>query len=318
MRFLFGGKGGVGKTTISSAFAVLAARKGRTVLVSLDPAHSLSDVFRVRIGESEKELSFPSVAPGALRAVEIDPQRALEDYKRRTLRRIHSLNLQLDFDIDRYVEAVTLSPGAEESATFESFLAYLRRREDETVVFDTAPTAATLRLLELADLMDQWVRLILKARGEVDRLREMAEGVPVDDPLIRELRAMEADIREAGEILRSESTRIVLVVQPERLPVEETKRTAAVLRRFGLDPAGVVINRVADSDQERTLAVLQRKYLEELRADWGERVLAEIPLCSKEPTGPDLMRVTDVLAKSRLGELLGRATAKPHLPESAG
>ncbi len=303
MRFLFGGKGGVGKTTISSAFAVLAARRRPAVLVSLDPAHSLSDVFGVHIGEREKEIAFPSVPTGRLKAVEIDPQRALQDYKRQTLRRIHSLNLQLDFDIDRYVEAVMLSPGAEESATFEGFLAYLRRPETETVVFDTAPTAATLRLLELADLMDQWVTLILKARSEVDRLREMAEGGPVDDPLIRELRAMEADIREAGRILRSPNTQIVLVVQPERLPVEETKRTAAILKRFDLEPAGVVVNRVARSADDPTLARLQQRYLEELRAEWGDRVLAEVPLCAREPTGGELARVADVLDKSRLGEL---------------
>ena len=301
MRFLFGGKGGVGKTTVSSAFAVVMARSRRTVLVSLDPAHSLSDVFEVRVGEREKELAFPAVPSGNLRAVEIEPQQALEEYKRQTLRRIHALNLQLDFDVDRYVEAVTLSPGAEESATFESFLTYLRRGEKEAVVFDTAPTAATLRLLELADLMDQWVKLILKARGEVDRLREMAEGGHVDDPLIRELRAMEAEIREAGEILRSEDTRIVLVLQPERLPLEETRRTESVLRRFGLEPAGVVVNRVANQETEPTLAALQQKYLNEIRSQWGEKVLAEVPLCSKEPTGSELTRVADILAQSRLG-----------------
>ncbi len=302
LRFLFGGKGGVGKTTISAAFATLLARRGTTLLVSLDPAHSLSDIFEQPIGPEQVPLHMPDVPPGRLLALEVDPAQALESYKRKTLERIRDMELDLDFDMEKYVETVGLSPGAEESAMFEQFLKHLGRQDVAHVVFDTAPTAATLRLFQLADQIDDWLEVMLNTRRQIGRLQRMLDRTQQEDPLVNELRSLQADVQRCESLLRSEETKIILVTEAGRLQLRETERAEATLRQFGLTPAGIVINRVADPAAAPALARLQAPWLGALRQRWGELVLAEVGLCTTEPTGPNLEQVASQLEKSRLAE----------------
>ena len=163
--FMFiGGKGGVGKTSISSATALWLAEQGKkTLIVSTDPAHSLSDSLEVPIGHYPREIKTN------LFAVEIDPDEAMAQ-KQAVLdaQKANSTSeslMGLDFLSDQ-MDIASSSPGADEAAAFEVFLSVMTSNEYDVVVFDTAPTGHTLRLLSFPDVMDSWVgkMMMIKAK----------------------------------------------------------------------------------------------------------------------------------------------------------
>ena len=148
----FGGKGGVGKTTLAATMALEAAREGhRTLLVSTDPAHSTSDVLDTRLGGEARE-----VRP-RLWALEIDPaeeaDRYIDDVKARIA---DSTPPRLMAEVERQIDIARVTPGAEESALFDRFTRIAEEAGDtwDRLIFDTAPLGHTLRLLALPELMD--------------------------------------------------------------------------------------------------------------------------------------------------------------------
>ena len=160
--FIFvGGKGGVGKTSVSSATALWLAEQGKkTLIVSTDPAHSLADSLEVPIG------SYPREIKTNLFAVEIDPDEAMAQ-KQAQLESQKAANpesagglLGMDFLSDQ-LDMASSSPGADEAAAFEMFMGVMNSDEFDVVVFDTAPTGHTLRLLSFPEVMDSWVGKIM-------------------------------------------------------------------------------------------------------------------------------------------------------------
>jgi len=150
----FGGKGGVGKTTCSAAFALSASRQGRQVLlVSTDPAHSISDIFECRIGSGR------TLAKG-LSALEIDAEaeatRYIGDVKR-DIARMFSANVVRQ--AHRQIEMAAASPGLAEVALLDRMIDLVvdRARNYDLIVFDTAPTGHTLQLLRMPDAMTAWI-----------------------------------------------------------------------------------------------------------------------------------------------------------------
>lgn len=161
--FIFvGGKGGVGKTSISSATALWLANQGKkTLIVSTDPAHSLSDSLEVPIG------AYPREIKTNLYAVEIDPDEAMAQKQSQLEAQKASSSPDalggLDFLTDQ-LDLASSSPGADEAAAFEVFLSVMTSNEYDVVVFDTAPTGHTLRLLTFPEIMDSWVGKIMLAK----------------------------------------------------------------------------------------------------------------------------------------------------------
>jgi arsenite-transporting ATPase len=158
----FGGKGGVGKTTCSSAAALAASRGGRRVLlVSADPAHSTSDVFERRIGAK------PTVIDGRLSAMELDPdvevQRYVDDVKDQ-IARVFSRGVLSE--VARQIEVAAGMPGAADVALFDrmSELMQSAGSEYDQIIFDTAPTGHTLRLLRMPALMRTWMAALISQR----------------------------------------------------------------------------------------------------------------------------------------------------------
>ena len=264
----FGGKGGVGKTTCSAAFALAASREGRRVLlVSTDPAHSASDIFERPTGPEDREM-----APG-LRVVEIDPDAAIAQYVDEAKRRLSALFTPAVLKAAaRQIELAGTMPGAAEAALFDRIAEILLRPagESDLVVFDTAPTGHTLRLLRMPEMMATWLQALAARRRE-------GRDAASPDPVLAALEARAARLDAARKALADpRQAAIVLVIVPERLPIEETARAVHMLEDSGLAPAGMVVNRVLPSDADGRYLQARRRQ-ERLYLDEIERRFAAFP-----------------------------------------
>ena len=301
-RILFvGGKGGVGKTTIASALALTLAKAGeRVLLVSTDPAHSLGDLLDARLGDAARE-----VVPG-LFAVEIDPDAEVERYLARVQSTMRAFVPPAMYpEIERQMELTRQSPGAEEAALMDRVATAMDEGLDryDRVIFDTAPTGHTLRLLALPEIMAAWTDGLLRGRERSDsvgralaRLSDARAGTdrrqggdtnervpsgsgdelsmidevddtPADDRSrrIREilLERRRRFSRARRLLLDARTTVFILVLVPERLPILESAKALEVLRRNRVPVAGLIVNRVLP---ERSLG----DFLESRRAQEGE------------------------------------------------
>ncbi|WP_435345238.1 ArsA family ATPase [Haloarchaeobius sp. HRN-SO-5] len=272
---LYGGKGGVGKTSCAAATGLELARRGdRTLVVSTDPAHSLGDALGVELGGD------PVQVAENLWAVEADPEQGQEAYEsvvKALAAEFRRSGIDLsDEDVERLFD-VGFVPGSDEMSS----LAYLLDDGEEDrwdrVVFDTAPTGHTLRLLTLPDVLGESLSTAMKVRGEVRHLVDTARSVmfgpaafwgrgEADD----ELTTVREQMETVAAVLRDpDQTEFRVVLLPETLAIEETKRLVERLRAFEVPVETLVVNRVlesADPDCERCRA----------REESHERHLAEI------------------------------------------
>ena len=172
----FGGKGGVGKTTVSSAFGLKCARAGlKTLIVSTDPAHSTSDVFDQQFDDD------PEAVEGIdnLWAMEIDPEDEVQAHLQSVKEEMgEQVSPAIVNEIDRQIELAHQTPGAYEAALFDRFIEVMRDADDwDRVVFDTSPTGGTLRLLSLPEFLEDWIdRLIDKRETSIDLFEKAAVG----------------------------------------------------------------------------------------------------------------------------------------------
>ena len=235
----FGGKGGVGKTTCASAMALAASRVGkRVLLVSTDPAHSTSDMFERPIGP-EPVLLLPN-----LHGLEIDGAFETTRYVKKVKEQISTLfGHQIQKEASRQIDLAASMPGAEEMALFDRIGA-LTRGEDERfdlVVFDTAPTGHTLRLIRMPELMEAWIRALSKSRQAMIGIQQD----DATDPVLISLTQRLEHLREfRARLLSPRVSAFVLVLVAERLPIEETARAIEQLQDAGVTIGGMVVNRV--------------------------------------------------------------------------
>ena len=235
----FGGKGGVGKTTCASAMAVTASQAGkRVLLVSTDPAHSTSDIFERPIGPEPVEL-LPN-----LHGLEIDGEFESQRYVANVKEQIRGLfGHHILKEASRQIDLAASMPGAEEMALFDR-IGGLIRGEDERfdlIVFDTAPTGHTLRLIRMPELMEAWIRALSKSRHAMLGI----EQDDATDPVMLKLAERLENLREfRARLLSPRLSAFVLVLVAERLPIEETARAIEQLKEAGVTIGGLVVNRV--------------------------------------------------------------------------
>lgn len=295
----FGGKGGVGKTTCAVAWALAASRLGRrTLLVSTDPAHSTSDLLGVALGAAERRVTEH------LWAQEIDAAKEAEEYVDRIridlLRRVPE---RMRPEMERQVEMARVTPGAEEAALFDRVAEIALAQGDtwDAIVFDTAPTGHTLRLLALPELLQTWIDGLLDRRQRIQKLSELwrrnlvGDGgdEEAQDPVERVLGARRRTFHQLRErLLDSERTVFAFVLTAERLPILETGRAVATLRRHGVPVGGLVVNRLLpDSAAEHPFLAARRAqervHLEEIEAELGELPRLSLPLLPRDVDASD-------------------------------
>ena len=235
----FGGKGGVGKTTSASAMAVAASKMGkRVLLVSTDPAHSTSDIFERPIGPEPVPL-LPN-----LHGLEIDGEFESKRYVTTVKERINGLfGHTIQKEAARQIDLAASMPGIEETALFDRIGALIRGEDDrfDLIIFDTAPTGHTLRLIRMPELMEAWIRALSRSR----RAMLGIEQDDTTDPVMFSLAERLEHLREfRARLLSPRSCAFVLVLVAERLPIEETSRAIDQLNESGVTIGGLVINRV--------------------------------------------------------------------------
>jgi arsenite/tail-anchored protein-transporting ATPase len=245
---LFTGKGGVGKTTVAAATAVRSANGGkRTLVMSTDPAHSLGDSFEVEIG------SKPTRISDRLWAQQIDAQERLED----NWREIQDYMIQLmNWAGTETIQAeeLTVLPGLDEIFALIDVKTHVESGDYDVLIVDCAPTAETLRLLSLPDVMQWYIERIFPVeRRIVKTVRPIVSRVttlPIaGDRVFDAIERLHRNLDAVKKILTEGSTSSVrLVVNPEKMVIAEARRTYTYLGLFGYRVDAVVVNRVLPPD----------------------------------------------------------------------
>jgi arsenite-transporting ATPase len=280
----FGGKGGVGKTTCASATALAASRLGkRVLLVSTDPAHSTSDIFERKIGPEPAELL------ASLHAMEIDAaieaQRYVADVKANIAKLFGHRMLK---EANRQIDLAATMPGAEEVALFDRMGALIRGDDErfDLIVFDTAPTGHTLRLIRMPELMEAWIKALSRSR----RAMLGVEQDDKDDPIMMSLSDRLDRLRELrARLVSGRTTGFVLVMVPERLPIEETARAMTQLDDAGVRVGMLVVNRILPETTDDPFLIARRRqesvYLAEIAQRFASYSTVRIPQLESDVYG---------------------------------
>jgi arsenite-transporting ATPase len=272
----FGGKGGVGKTTCASAMALAASRAGkRVLLVSTDPAHSTSDIFERQLGPEPSE-----IVPG-LHAMEIDAATESKHYVAGVKAHIADLfGHKILKEANRQIDLAATMPGAEEVALFDRMGALIRGEDErfDLIVFDTAPTGHTLRLIRMPELMETWIKALSRSRRAMLGVEQDDKQDPIMITLgerLERLRLLRA------RLVSGRTTGFVLVLIPERLPIEETSRAIEQLDEVGVKVGGLVLNRVLpEATTDSFLAGRRRQervYLDEIDRRFAAHSIVRMP-----------------------------------------
>lgn len=258
----FGGKGGVGKTTLATATALSLSQDHNVLLVSTDPAHNLGHIFDAALSDAPTHLTEN------LSAIELDPARATEEHLATvgaSMRRF--MPEHLHGEVTKHLDLARQSPGTQEAALLERMASLVAAAEDyDYLIFDTAPSGHTSRLMALPEIMAAYTDGLLSRREKSDKFGSLVRGMSGEsgadnDPVDRrnqEIRATLFQRRERFEHLRAALTsgRTVfhIVLTAERLPVLESSEFHADLTGNGVRVGSILVNRRTPADQGEFLA----------------------------------------------------------------
>ena len=306
---MFGGKGGLGKTTFSAATGYWLAKRGHRVLVfSVDPQASLSDIF-------ERDIFGKGPVPimDNLWAQEIDADSHIKAYQDQIRQKILEVN-KIDAvpeEIEQYIEAASAEPAMEESAIFDAVVDIVGEGSYDYYIYDLVPLGHALYYLSMAKVYDEWITQITKLREEMREYEEMVSRIrrekeTQEDQILSELQDIRRRINTASKILTDrERTAFFFVLVPEEMILLDTAKAAELFARFDVPIAGYVVNRVLPQDLLQGEGVpaylksrieMQDRYLDRIRADFGDDVLAYVPELERDVTGlPMIERVAHML-----------------------
>jgi len=304
---MFGGKGGLGKTTFSAATGYWLAQQGKRVLVfSVDPQASLSDIFKQDIfGKG------PVKVMDNLWAQEIDADRHIREYQdevRKKILDMYGLE-QVPAEIEDYIAAASAEPAMEESAIFDSVVDILAGGEYDYYIYDLVPLGHALYYLSMAKVYDEWIGKITHLREEMREYEEVAARMrrskeTQEDKILGELQYIRGRINSASKILTDrQRTAFFFVVIPEEMILIDTKKAAGMFAKFDVPIAGYIVNRVLPRAllegapaYLRNRIEMQRGQLATIDRDLGASVLARVPELERDVTGLEMI--------SRVAELM--------------
>ncbi len=299
---MFGGKGGLGKTTFSAATAYWLASQGKKVLVfSVDPQASLSDIFQKDIfGKG------PVKIMENLWAQEIDADQHIRQYQQEIRQKILDMYgfEQIPDEIEQYIQAASAEPAMEESAIFDAVVDIVVEGSYDYYIYDLVPLGHALYYLSMAKVYDEWINKITKLREEMREYEEMVsrlkrEKETEEDEILNELQFIRNRINASSRILTDrEQTAFFFVVIPEEMILIDTQKAAELFAKFDVPISGYVVNRVVPRDllgQDippylRNRIEMQDKYLVQIDQTFGQQVAAHVPELERDVTGLDMIR----------------------------
>jgi arsenite-transporting ATPase len=284
---LFGGKGGVGKTTMAAATAIELAKTHKVLIFTTDPAPSLADSFDQAIG------SEPTAVAGIqnLYAMEIDARKVLKEFKEQYGSEILDILQQGTYLAEEETEELFQLdvPGLDEVMSFKKITDFMQSSDYQVYLVDTAPTGHTLRLLTLPELLDQWIKFLATLRWKYHTVvRHLAreERIEKADEFLLEMKKI---VKRVKALLQNaETTEFIVVTIAEKMAVSETEDLIRSLEQMQIPSRHIIINNVfprEESDFARQRRAFQEHYIQALKEKFRTCSITEVILQPTEIQG---------------------------------
>ncbi|MGD9029985.1 MAG: TRC40/GET3/ArsA family transport-energizing ATPase [Anaerolineae bacterium] len=298
---MYGGKGGLGKTTFSAATAYWLAKQGYKVLVfSVDPQASLTDIFQRDIfGKGPVEI-MPN-----LFAQEIDADRHIQEYQEEIREKIRDMYgfEEVPEEIESYIQAAAAEPAMEESAIFDKVVDIIVGGEYDYYIYDLVPLGHALYYLSMASVYDEWIEKITSLREEMQEYSQVAailerKEESEEDQILAELQDIRYRINTSSSILTdNERTAFFFVIIPEEMALVDTQNAAVRFAEFNVPLIGYIVNRVLPPELEEqdipeyleNRIAMQKEYLRKIDTLFGDAVLASVPEFERDITGLEMI-----------------------------
>jgi arsenite/tail-anchored protein-transporting ATPase len=294
---MFGGKGGLGKTTFSAATAYYLAKQGKRVLVfSVDPQASLSDIFQKNIfGKGPTEI-MPN-----LYAQEIDADKRVKEYQHEIRQKILDMYgmEKIPEEIESYIQAAAAEPAMEESAIFDEVVDIVVKGGFDYYIYDLVPLGHALYYLSMASVYDAWIDKITGLRQQMREYDQVAAVIRRDkeldeDAILNELLYIKERINKSSGILTDKQrTAFFFVVTPEEMIINDTVKAAGLFAKFDVPLSGYIVNRVLPDTLKgqkipeylKNRLEMQDKYLKVIDETFKGEILAWVPEMERDVTG---------------------------------
>ena len=308
---MFGGKGGLGKTTFSAACAYYLAKKGKRVLVfSVDPQASLSDIFKRDIfGKGPTEI-MPN-----LYAQEIDADKRVKEYQQEIRKKILDMYgmEQIPEEIESYIQAAAAEPAMEESAIFDEVVDIVVKGGFDYYIYDLVPLGHALYYLSMASVYDAWIDKITGLRQQMREYDQVAAVIRRDkeldeDAILNELLYIKDRINKSSAILTDKKkTAFFFVVTAEGMIINDTVKAAQLFAKFDVPLSGYVVNRVLPEELKtqnipeylKNRFAMQEQYLKVIQETFKDQIHAYVPEMERDVTG---LPMIEKLAKTMFDE----------------
>jgi len=284
---IFGGKGGVGKTSCAIATAVSLSQNFKTLLISTDPAHSISDCLEQQIGFQVVNIN----GKPNLSAIEVVADEALLRFKTSHLSELKKLfDSSTNLDSDDINEMLTLPiPGIDEVMSFKTIIDFIEEGEYDKYVVDTAPTGHALRLISSPKLLDEWIKMAAKMRWKYRYMITSFSGSYQKDEVDEFLLSLKKTVKRIENILKDNTKcEFIPVCIPEAMAISETGRLLADLGKFEIVSRQIIVNNVMvseDCDFCKKRKSSQLPYLKEINEIFCDFNKVEVPLFAEEIKG---------------------------------
>ena len=298
---IFGGKGGLGKTTLSSATSYwLASKEKKVVVFSTDPQASLTDIFERNIfGKGEVEIAKN------LYALEIDADKRIAEYQEEIRRKIIEMYGEVPSEIDEYIKSASAEPAMAESATFDAMVELMTSGRYDYYIFDMMPHGHAIRFLGMSQILDAWIDKVVEARRKASEYGEVAAvlggkgGLAQEDAILKELDFIRSRLDFVGEIMRDKKrTAFFYVLIPEAMAILDTEKALKMFQEFKIPLSGIIVNQVYPvellndpcvPEYLKNRILMQQKHMETIKQKFGSLVLGTVPMLDREPKGLEMI-----------------------------
>ncbi|MCX6233327.1 MAG: ArsA family ATPase [Bacteroidetes bacterium] len=290
---IFGGKGGVGKTSCAIATALALSENFKTLLISTDPAHSVSDCLEQQIGFKVQEVAGSE----NLTAIEIVADKALSEFKKEHLNVLKKLlETSTNLDNEDIDEMLALSiPGIDEVMSFKTIIDFIEEGEYDKYIVDTAPTGHALRLISSPKLLDEWIKVAARMRWKYRFMITSFSGTYQQDEVDAFLLSLKKTVKRIENMLRDNTKcEFIPVCIPESMAIMETGRLLSDLSRSEIFARQIIVNNVMVSegcDFCKRRKAGQLKYIQQIGDTFKDLNMVTVPVFPEEIKGLEALNL---------------------------